>query len=405
MKRYVIVGTGVRCYMMFVERLTEKYKDSVALTGVYDINKTRCRVFKEKIGESCTIYDDFDEMLDKERPDAVIVTTIDSVHHEYIVRALDKGYDVISEKPITNTFERCLQIREAEKRSGRSVKVTFNCRFMPYYFELKKMISAGKAGKILAINYEYCLTRWHGGDYFKRWHRLSDNSQGMLLHKSTHHFDVVNWFLNDEPLFVTALANTVYYNDSTKRYGERCKTCKRKKDCESALSQTDRLDEALYFNAEKEDGYIRDCCCFDGKGDIYDNMSVSVMYSKGTLLTYSLNLFSEREGYKITITGEKGVIVAECWESGYGVKDKHEIVFLDRDNKTETVTFDKSAGMHAGGDEKLIEMLFGGETEDVYGQTADSFAGMTSAMIGIAANESIKTGKTVNVKEYLDKLR
>ena len=50
-------------------------------------------------------------------------------------------------------------------------------------------------------------------------------------------------------------------------------------------------------------------------------------------------------------------------------------------------------------------MLFGGETEDVYGQTADSFAGMASAMIGIAANESIKTGKTVNVKEYLDKLR
>ena len=114
MKKYVIAGASVRCYMMFVTRLVEDYSDSVKITGVYDINKTRCRVFKDKIGDSCTIYDDFDEMLDKERPDAVIVTTVDSVHHEYIIRALDKGYDVISEKPLTNTFERCAEIRAVE---------------------------------------------------------------------------------------------------------------------------------------------------------------------------------------------------------------------------------------------------------------------------------------------------
>ena len=138
MKRYVIVGASVRCYMMFVMNLVERYQDTVEITGVYDVNKTRCQVFKDKIGAGCTIYEDFEEMLDKEKPTAVIVTTIDSVHHEYIVRALDKGYDVISEKPITNTFEGCLQIREAEKRSGKSVKVTFNCRFMPYFYQLKK---------------------------------------------------------------------------------------------------------------------------------------------------------------------------------------------------------------------------------------------------------------------------
>lgn len=199
MKKYVIAGASVRCYMMFVTRLVEDYSDSVKITGVYDINKTRCRVFKDKIGDLCTIYDDFDEMLDKERPDAVIVTTVDSVHHEYIIRALDKGYDVISEKPLTNTFERCAEIRAAEKRSGRKVTVTFNCRFMPYFYELKKLMAAGRIGKPLAINYEYCLTRWHGGDYFKRWHRLMSNSQGMLLHKSTHHFDIVNWLTGDEP--------------------------------------------------------------------------------------------------------------------------------------------------------------------------------------------------------------
>ena len=185
MKKYVIVGASVRCYMMFVTRLVENYADEAKITGVYDINKTRCKVFRDKIGDGCTIYDDFDTMIDTERPDAVIVTTVDSVHHEYIVRALDKGYDVISEKPLTNTFERCKEIRDAEKRSGHNVTVTFNCRFMPYFYELKKVVSSGRIGKPLAINYEYCLTRWHGGDYFKRWHRLMRYSQGMLLHKSS----------------------------------------------------------------------------------------------------------------------------------------------------------------------------------------------------------------------------
>lgn len=405
MKKYVIAGASVRCYMMFVTRLVEDYSDSVKITGVYDINKTRCRVFKDKIGDSCTIYDDFDEMLDKEHPDAVIVTTVDSVHHEYIIRALDKGYDVISEKPLTNTFERCAEIRAAEKRSRRKVTVTFNCRFMPYFYELKKLMAAGRIGKPLAINYEYCLTRWHGGDYFKRWHRLMSNSQGMLLHKSTHHFDIVNWLTGDEPEKVTALANRVYYSDKTKCFGERCKDCTHKKTCESALSQTDSLDKLLYFDAEKEDGYIRDRCCFDGSGDIYDNMSVSVAYRGGTLLTYTLNLFSEHEGYRMVITGEKGVIIAECIEHGYGVTDKYNIVILDKDYKTETLTFDKAVGTHAGGDEKLIAMIFGDEKDDEYGQHADSYAGMVSAMIGIAANESIKTGKTIDVTDYLKALK
>ena len=102
-------------------------------------------------------------MLDAEKPDAVIVTTVDAYHHEYIIRALNKGYDVISEKPITNSYEKCLTIREAEKKSGKKVTVTFNCRFMPSFVGLKKIVSSGKIGKVLSISYEYFLNRWHGG--------------------------------------------------------------------------------------------------------------------------------------------------------------------------------------------------------------------------------------------------
>ena len=401
-KKYVIVGCSHRGYTMFVERLVDKYVDVAQITGVYDPNYVRASVYKNKVGDGCTVYDDFDTMVKTEKPDAVIVASTDNTHHEYIVRALDMGIDVISEKPLTNTYERCKAIRDAEKRSGRKVTVTFNCRFMPFFATIKELLLEEKVGKVLAVNYEYCLNRWHGGDYMKRWHRLMENSQSLLLHKSTHHFDVINWLLMDEPKKVTALANRVYYNDTSKCHGERCRDCVAKDSCESAMSQSNKLDKSFYFDAEHIDGYIRDRCAFKEGHDIYDNMSVSVMYNKGTILTYTLNLFSEHEGYRMVITGEKGVIIANCWKWGYG---ETSLKFLGYNGSSEDLPFVCGEGEHGGGDEKLISMIFGGNTEDTLCQQADSFAGMVSAMIGIAANESIKLGKTVDLTERLEILR
>ena len=401
-KRYVIVGCGCRGYSMFTERIVDKYSDTAEITGVYDPNYVRAGIHKEKIGEGCTLYNDFETMINTEKPDAVIIASTDNTHHEYVVRALDMGCDAISEKPLTNTYERCKAIRDAEKRSGKRVTVTFNCRFMPFFATLKELMLEEKVGKVLAINYEYCLSRWHGGDYMKRWHRLMENSEGLLLHKSTHHFDIINWLLMDEPKKVAALANRVYYNDTSKCFGERCRDCKAKDTCESAQSQWDKWDKDFYFDAEHVDGYIRDRCAFKEGHDIYDNMSVSVMYNKGTILTYTLNLFSEHEGYRMVITGEKGVIIANHWDFGSG---ETSLEFLGYNGSSEPIPFVYGEGAHGGGDEMLIGMIFGEGIADPLGQQADSFAGMTSAMIGIGANESIKTGRTVDLEDYLNSLR
>ncbi|MBQ9782751.1 MAG: Gfo/Idh/MocA family oxidoreductase, partial [Clostridia bacterium] len=119
-KRYVIVGASVRCRGMFLMNLVEKFADTVEVTGVYDLNRVRAEHFKKIAGDQMTIYDDFEEMLDAEKPDAVLVTTTDKYHHEYIIRALKKGYNAISEKPITNTYEKCVEIAKAVSETGRS---------------------------------------------------------------------------------------------------------------------------------------------------------------------------------------------------------------------------------------------------------------------------------------------
>lgn len=412
MKKYVIVGAGSRCSYMFVTALFEGISPKeLAITGVFDTNLKRSEYLANKIkdvsGNQAKVYEDFDLMIETEKPDGVIVTTTDSTHHEYIIKALEKGCDVVSEKPMTNTFERCQAIRDAEKKSGKNVTVTFNCRFMPYFAEIKKLMMKGIIGKPLAVNYEYRLNRVHGGSYFKRWHRLMEYSQSMYLHKSTHHLDIANWLINDEPETVTALANRVYYGDESKLHGERCSTCPYALECESYEPLDDAESQALYFGeAEKVDGYRRDRCCFLSDTDIYDNMSLAVKYKNGTLLTYTLNMFSMNEGFKIVITGEKGTIEAREIYIGDGVEPQYTIKVLYPNERVENIVFPKAGGSHAGGDVKLIKMIFGKEEiPDPLGQHAGSFDGVKSAMIGIAANISIKEGKTVNLKEYFDKLR
>ena len=402
MKRFAIVGASHRCYSMFVCGLKEMRGKTLEFVAIYDPNRTRCEVFRKEIGDGLTIYSDYDEMMKTEKPDGVIVATTDNTHAMYVVRTLEYGCDVYCEKPLTNTFENCLAIRNAEKKSGKKVYVTFNCRFMPYFAKLKELVRSGVIGKIHSINYEYILNRWHGGDYFKRWHGKMEVSQGMLLHKSTHHFDVINWLLEDEPVSVNAMGLKSFYGNPDKCLAFRCSECDKTGECESYKSQSGPMDKALYFDAEHVDGYIRDRCAFKEGHDIYDNMSVSVMYNKGAILTYTLNLFSEHEGYRMVITGEKGVIIANHWDFGSG---ETSLEFLGYNGASEPIPFVYGEGAHGGGDEMLIGMIFGEGIADPLGQQADSFAGMTSAMIGIGANESIKTGRTVDLEDYLNSLR
>ena len=405
MKTIAIVGAGYRCYHNFATNLHAYFSDKVKFVGICDPNFKRGEYYRKTIDPEIRLYRDFDKMLAECKPDAVLVTTVDRYHHEYIVRALRAGFDVYSEKPLTIDEEKCLAIRQAEKESGKRVIVTFNCRFMPYIVRVKELLNRGVIGRPLTVNYEYTLNRVHGGDYFKRWHRFMENCGGMLVHKSTHHFDIVNWLLEDDPVSVCAMGSRLYYGREDRPHGERCSTCEYKETCDSYedLSQDTEVQE-LYFRAESEDGYQRDHCVFQKDTDIYDAMSVSVSYEKGAILTYSLNLFSTREGYRISITGEKGRIEAEDYFIEENPEPYNVIKVLRFDGSSEQYTFPKPKGTHAGADLPMLSMLFG-DAPDKLGQCSDSFDGVKSAMIGIAANRSIREGRRIDVKEILEKMK
>ena len=147
MKKYVLVGTGWRGTFSYAEPLVKEYADCAELAAVCDINGKRARFVSEHLSEGkIPVYTDFDQMLKDHKPDVVIVTTKDCAHEQYIVKALEFGCDVISEKPMTTTDEMCARILEAEKRTGHKVTVTFNLRFMNFYVRLKELMMSGLVG-------------------------------------------------------------------------------------------------------------------------------------------------------------------------------------------------------------------------------------------------------------------
>ena len=209
--------------LLFIcHQLRDNFADKVEIVGCCDTNIKRCEYFQKTINPNMRIYEikDFDAMLEETKADAVLVATPDCYHHEYIARAMRKGCDVYCEKPITIDEEKCKIIREVEKETGRKLTITFNCRFQPHFAKFKEILNSGIIGKPLYINYHYMLHPGHGGDYFKRWHRFMDQSGGMLLHKSTHHFDIINWILEDEPVKVSAQGARLFYGNDDRPHGK-----------------------------------------------------------------------------------------------------------------------------------------------------------------------------------------
>ena len=140
-KRYVFCGSSIRAFWMYGTPMMGELADVCEMCGVYDINPGRARVFSEKLNKM-PVYENFDEMITTVRPDYVIVTTVDAYHSDYIIRSLELGCNVITEKPMTISEDRCNAILEAEEKYGREVIVTFNYRFAPFKTRIKELYSA-----------------------------------------------------------------------------------------------------------------------------------------------------------------------------------------------------------------------------------------------------------------------
>ena len=426
--RYCMVGMGHRGVGMYGVPLVTEYADVAEVAGICDINPTRLARANEAMGGNVPAFTDFDAMLRSVDCDAVIVTTKDSTHHEFIVKALRSGKDVITEKPMTIDDEKCRMILDAEKESGKSVRVTFNYRYGPYPTRIKELLAQGVIGEVVSVEFHWFLDTVHGADYFRRWHRQKANSGGLFVHKATHHFDLVNWWLGDEPESVYAKGSRRVYGPTRKERGERCLACAYQDSCEFYLDlrKSDEL-RRLYLEAEGDDGYIRDGCVFSEEIDIEDTMAALVTYRGGAHLVYTLHAHMPFEGWRIAFNGLKGRLEAgaaeryvpvesrnfearvkarkriDPWRAAQGDLEpaENEIRIYPMFGGVTVERLPHASGGHGGGDKRLRDMLFRPGAPDPLGHAAGSRAGAMSILIGVAANRSMETGAPVRIADLL----
>ena len=425
-RRYAIVGTGSRA-SMFVDAIARTYRETAELVGLCDLSQTRMDWHNGRLAAVAGaaplptyLADAFDRMVVETRPDTVIVTTVDATHHRYITRAMELGCDVITEKPMTTDAEKMRAIFDAIARTGRSLRVTFNYRYAPAYTVFRRLMMDGVVGRPLCVDFSWLLDTRHGADYFRRWHRERENSGGLLVHKATHHFDLVNWWIDSYPREVFALAGLGFYGRANAEARGESYPYARYTGSEAAQSDPFALFldrsaafRGLYLEAEAETGYIRDRNVFGEPITIDDTMTVTARYRNGALLSYCLVAYAPWEGLRVAVTGDRGRLEmdivenvthlmqdAERAKASKGAFSQARITVQPLFGTAYEVEVPSGEGGHGGADPVMLEQLFSpSPPPDPYHRAASHVDGAASLLVGFAANESIRTERLVRVDD------
>ncbi|MBI9113874.1 Gfo/Idh/MocA family oxidoreductase [Sanguibacter sp. YZGR15] len=435
MRRYAVIGTGHRA-QMYVDSMLADHADVAEIVAWCEPNPVRTDYFDDLVRASGRTSvpvryapDQIEQMVAERLVDAVIVTSPDHTHAEVATRAMRAGADVIIEKPLTTDLAGSRHFIEALEDTGRSLVLTFNYRYAPRNAALKDVVASGEIGEVTSVHFEWLLDTMHGSDYFRRWHRERDRSGGLLVHNASHHFDLVNWWLDDFPSRVFASGGLRFYGDENARARglgkrpERGTTTPPSHDPFALDLRDDPRLKALYLDAEHHDGYLRDRDPFAPGITIEDNMSVLVDYTRGASLTYSLNTHSPWEGYRVGINGTEGRVELDVVERGSllprpdGRRDldasktghvdapgelrpRSQRILVQRHwEASREVEITGGEGAHGGGDAQMLADLFRGPAPDPLGRPAGYKDGLRSVVVGIAATSSLHIGLPVRIDD------
>jgi predicted dehydrogenase len=388
---------------MFAGPLLRGEYPGTELVALMDVNPLRLDGALRLLGRAVPVYTDLDVMLAEQSPDAVVIASRDDTHAAIACRALEAGADVIVEKPMATDPAGLAAMLDAERHTGRPIRVTFNYRYAPYASRVRELLAAGVIGDVLSVDFHWYLDRDHGADYFRRWHRRREHSGTLLVHKASHHFDLLNWWLGAVPERVVADAATMFYGPTREQRGSDCRSCAVRADCEFAIDITaDPELQTLYVDAQPADGYRRDGCVFDPVIDIPDTMGVLVRYRSGIMLAYSLAAHVAYEGFRAAFNGRTGRLELEVLESGpESDRDSDPIVVVRPDGTVEREEVARGGSDHGGGDTALLHDLLGTPAPDPLRRAAGSLDGARAAVVGMAALRSLETGAWVRVDDLV----
>jgi predicted dehydrogenase len=429
--RVAVVGTGARSRLWTRAVAARPALDLVAFAdpnpGRLDASQ---RLLTAELGRPPAALwpavDDLATLLEREAVDTVVVTSVDRTHAGHIVTALRHGARVVTEKPMTIDPESTRLVLDTVAATGGEVLVGFNYRFNPVHLQVRQLLAEGAVGDVLSVHFEWLLDTHHGADYFRRWHRDKANNGGLMVHKASHHFDLVCWWLDADPVEVAAFGRTAFYGDrGVGVTGGLARDYERSTGSPAAVGDPFALDLAaddqlreLYLDSEVHDGYLRDRNVFAPGVTTEDDMAVLARFDTGASLSYHLTAYSPWEGYRIAFNGSAGrlelEVVETTWTDPGSAGPRGALVYGEAPDPhagATTITLHRHwqppqdipartvAGGHGGGDERLMAAVFDGD--DPGHIAADARDGARALLIGMAANEAFRSGSVVRTADLV----
>ncbi len=428
-KRYVVCGLSSRGLNMFVLPLlgggdgVEDQSMHGTLVAIVDNDAERVAAFNATRPEAVLFYqpEDFARMIDEVAPDAVIVAGPDHTHVEYILAALARDIDVITEKPMVTTAADAAAVLAAEQASRASVLVTHNLRYTGRHRQIKQMLRDGLVGRITHVELAYHVDTVHGASYFYRWNRQRALSGGLSVHKSCHHFDLVNWWLEDVPQQVFAYGGLNYYGpdspyNPSRRDGLAYSVPEQKarnpyhqrwaatEDLPEDDHRTPRVGAyGLPYPAQYPPS--KPLYIFDEEIDIEDTYTSLVRYRGGASLAYTIDFSSPWSGYRLAINGTHGRIEASYgFLRGVGeLPDTHTITYYPLFGPRQVHDVNETAGGHDGADPLVRHDVFAGPSHQSVelGLVASSLEGAYAVALGEGVWRSVTDNRPYDVAELL----
>ena len=408
-----ILGVGARggnAYGKLIMKKPDKFK----IVALCDPREDRLSHFGEMFGVPATErFTSEDEFFLKKRADILLITTLDTLHVRQCIRAFKTGYDVLLEKPITDKLEECRELLDVQKKHGNRALVCHVLRYAPAYVKLSEILDSGRLGRLISMNWTEPVGYWHQAHSYVRgsW-RNTDISAPMILAKSCHDLDLIQFYAKSRCRSVSSVGSLAFFNEANapENTADRCTDCRLVDSCpysakriyierwHGAGEPADSwpynvpvmapVTEEKLYEAIRVGDYGR--CVFRCDNNVVDNQLVQMQFENCVTATLTMNAFNIGGGRKVSFYCSLGEIYMDEKEIAvrpFGAPEEH----IDL-SEIEDIDY-----AHGGGDAKLIDSLYGMMSGDLRMVTTLEES-VESHLMGIAAERSRINGGSL---EYI----
>lgn len=413
----IVIGYGMRGQIY--SKYAKDFPEEVEIIGVADPVELKRQQAKELFGLSDDlIFCDWKDLIDKPKlADFVIISTQDNMHYEPAMMCIEKGYNILCEKPMAPTAEQCKEIAEAAEKKGVKVIVCHVLRFTEFYKKVKDIIDDGVLGRVMSMNCEECVGNVHQSHSYVRgnW-RNSEESSPMILAKSCHDTDLIQWLLGKECTKVQSFGSLTYFNAENRPEGapDYCiEGCPHADTCYyNAVKLYYDDKENLWFRGiatgnltDPTDEEVKEAittgpygrCVFACDNDVVDHQVVNMEFEDGCTVTFTMNAFN-RGGRNIRIFGTKGELTGSI---DTGVIEVFSFETRETTKTDINATGNSITSGHGGGDTGImVDLVKFFNDEEPSKSICSIRTSYINHLIAFAAEESRVNEKIIHIDEF-----